>query len=223
MPAVEPETLLDVVVTVSPDDLGESAVGRRVLRVLDGAVGPLRVEVVAAAEIVFRAGAADGREFLVAVEEELDLALAPPAVVVHSPGHVRADILPPAFDPVEDRVNVFVRQGIDPPELRVKISRVIGNVRQGVVDLVVDREILLGDILERDPESLPEGHRPVAVEGPPGVDADGERGDLGVLPPAAGEEIAHRALDRRLGLAVPIEPDDGEPPGPGRRQPDLLD
>ena len=57
----------------------------------------------------------------------------------------------------------------------------------------------------------------------PGLTQTGQRGDLGVLAPAAGEEVADRAFDRGLGLAVPVDAQDGEAPGAGRGQPDLLD
>ena len=55
----------------------------------------------------------------------------------------------------------------------------------------------------RDPAALAEGHLPVAVERAAGIDADGQRGDLGVLAPAAGEEVADRALDRRAAPGRP--------------------
>ena len=72
---------------------------------------------------------------------------------------------------------------------------------------------------------LAEGHRPVAVERAARIDAHGQRVDLAVLAPAAGEEVAHRHFDRRLGLAVPVEAEDVEPRlvERGGRHPDLLD
>src|SRR6185437_10184493 len=81
VPAVEAEALLRSVDAIGPDHLRHARVGGGELAVLAllAAVDNARVEVVGAAEVVFRAGAADGRELGVAVHEELDLALAPPA------------------------------------------------------------------------------------------------------------------------------------------------
>src|SRR4029077_12204251 len=104
VPAVEAEALLRAVGAVRADHLGQAAIvggeldiGARKLPV-DGA----EVEIVGAAEIVLRAGAADGREGAVAIEEEFDLALAPPAGIVDAPGHVGADIVAVPADAVED-------------------------------------------------------------------------------------------------------------------------
>ena len=70
---------------------------------------------------------------------------------------------------------------------------------------------------------LAEGHLPVAVERAAGIDAHRQRRELGVLAPAHAEKVADRALDRRLLLAVPVEPQDALAPVARRRHPDLLD
>ena len=67
------------------------------------------------------------------------------------------------------------------------------------------------EILDGDLRLLAEGHRPVAVQAAARVDADRQRADLGILAPAAGEQVAHRRLHRGLGLAVPIEAENVEP------------
>ena len=225
VPAVEAEPSADLVEAVGADDLGQARVGRRELVVLARAVRRLGVEVVGAAEVVLGARAADGRELRVAVHEELDLALAPPAVVVDAPGHVGADVVAPALDAVEDGVDVLVRQRVDAAELGVEVGGVVRHVGQRVVDLVVEHVMssFVADVLHGDLAALAEGHLPVAVEGAARVDADRQRGDLGVLAPAAGEEVADRAFDRGLRLAVPVDAQDGEAPGAGGRHPDLLD
>ena len=83
---------------------------------------------------------ADGRELRVAVHVELDLALAPPAVVVDAPGQVGADVMAPALDAVEDGVDVLIGQRVDAAELGVEIGGVVRHLGQRVVDLVVDGE-----------------------------------------------------------------------------------
>src|SRR6185312_5225401 len=87
VPAVQAEALLRAVDAVGPDHLAETGIRRRELGVgvrLAG-LADADVEVVGAAEIVLGAGAADGRELPVVVDEELDLAFAPPAGVVAAP------------------------------------------------------------------------------------------------------------------------------------------
>ena len=46
----------------------------------------------------------------------LDLALAPPAVVVDAPGQIGTDVLPLALHVVEDRIDLFIGQRVDAPE-----------------------------------------------------------------------------------------------------------
>ena len=87
----------------------------------------------------------------VAVHEELDLALAPPAGVVDAPGHVGADVLAAALHAVEDRVVLLVGQRVGAAELRVEVGRVLGHLGQRVVDLVVeDAEVVRVAVLDRD-------------------------------------------------------------------------
>src|SRR5208283_1854476 len=95
-----------------------------------GSVAPRSVrsggfKVVGAAKIIFRARAADGREFLVAVQVELDFAFAPPPWAVDFPGQVCADVLAMPFHAVEDGEDAFRFKWIFPAELRVKIARVL--------------------------------------------------------------------------------------------------
>src|SRR6185369_13006122 len=78
VPAIEAETLVRLVEAVGPDDLRHAGVGRVVFLV----AFLLQVfETIRAAEIILGARAADGRKLGVAIEEELHLALAPPAIV----------------------------------------------------------------------------------------------------------------------------------------------
>ena len=90
----------------------------------------------------------------------------------------------------------------------MEVGGVLGHVGQRVVDLVIQDHRLVGDIGQRDAAALAERHLPVAVERGAGIDADRQRGDLGVLLPAAGEEVADRALHRGLLLVVPVNAQD---------------
>jgi len=220
VPAIHAEPLLRLVDPVGPDHLVQPRVRRSELLVL---LGLLVLEIVRAAEIILGARAADRGELLVAVHKELDLPFAPPTVGIHAPSQVRAHVL--AFPPnaFQDRVILLGRQRVDAAELGVEIGRIGGHVGQHVVDLVVHPHRLMSDVGHRDAAVLAEGHLPVAVKRAAGVNAHGQRRNLGVLAPAHTEEVAHGAFDRRLLLAVPVEPQDALSPVAGRRHPNLLD
>jgi hypothetical protein len=218
VPAVQPEALLRAVRAVRAQDLGHAGVGRGELAVL-----AIDVEVVGAAEVVLGAGAADGRELVVVVDVELDLALAPPARVVDPPSAVGADVLAATLDAVKDGDDVALGQRVDPAELGAEAGRVVRDVAQRVGHLVVDDAFLDAVVGQGDAGALSEGHLPVAVERPARVDAHRQRRHLRVLAPAAGEEVPERALDGRLRVVVPPHPQDLVAPSPRRRQPDVLD
>jgi hypothetical protein len=81
VPAVETEALLALVDAVGPDDLRHAGIGSGEFGVGRGMalVDRADVEIVGAAEIILGAGSADGGKLAVAIHEELDLPLAPPA------------------------------------------------------------------------------------------------------------------------------------------------
>ena len=105
----------------------------------------------------------------------------------------------------------------------MEVGGVGRDVRERVVDLVVEAHLLLADVLHRHARATPERHEPVAVERAAGIHADGKRGDLRVLVVGAREEVAHGALHRRRGLVVPVHADNGMPPELRGRHPDVLD
>src|SRR5918995_541590 len=82
VPPVQPEPLLRVVDAIGAHHEWQARVGRAELLVH---LRLLVLEVVRPAEVIFGAGAADRRIRGVAVHEELDFALAPPAFAVHAP------------------------------------------------------------------------------------------------------------------------------------------
>jgi len=62
-----------------------------------------------------------------------------------------------ALHAVEDRVHLLVGEGVVPPPLRVEIGAVVGDLGQGVVDLViVAGNAVVGEVLQRDPRALAE-------------------------------------------------------------------
>src|SRR4051812_2305439 len=117
MPAVETKALLALVEAVGRYHLRQAQERRGVATVL----APGVLEVPGPAEIVFRPGAADRRPVGIAVQVELDLALAPPAVVVDAPGDVRANVVALSCHPVQQRVDRHGGQGIAAPPLGMEI------------------------------------------------------------------------------------------------------
>src|SRR3954464_8251579 len=122
------------------------------------------VEVPRATEVVLGTGAADGRELVVAVHVELDLALTPPTGTVDAPRQVGADVVPWALDTVQQRVHGLGRQRVAPPPLRVQVRRLLGYGAQPVVDLEVDDDLLVVKVLQGQLGPLAERHLPAAVE-----------------------------------------------------------
>ena len=218
--------MLRLIGPVRPDDLrqpgiggGEFDVGSRERR-----VDRARVEIIGAAKVILCAGAADRRP-LVAVEKELDLALAPPAGIVDAPGHISSDVMPAPANAVEHDIVLFERQRVRATKPCVEIGCVLGNVSQCIVDLPVDDRFCFGiAVFEGEPGAAAERHFPIAVERAPRIDADGKRAHLGVAAPSAGEKISERRLHRRLVLIVPVDAQDEIAPAHVRRRdPHLLD
>ena len=174
-----------------------------------------------AAEVIFRARAADGREFPVSVEIEFDLTLAPPVVIADSPAHDGSDIMTAALDLIQNRIDLLVGQRIDPPELRMKVSTVLGDVRQCVVDLMkTGLALFLIEILHRDPAVLPERHLPETVHPAVRIDDDRKgvqqnqrpfRPALGKFHPRRTEKVADGHFHGRMFLTVPVNPQDHLP------------
>ena len=220
VPSVQAETLARKVDHVGRQHLRQPRV-RAAERLIEMVFHVLKV--VRAAEIVFRAGAADGGEGLVAVEIELDFAFAPPVGAVRFPGQVRAHVLAAAADAVQDRVDLLGRQLMHTAELRMQIRHVGGHLRERIVDLVVEGDGLVVEILDGDLRLLAERHVPVTVETAGGIDAYRQRIDLAELFPATREEVAHGRFDRGLRFAVPVETQDQQAClVDGGRHPNLL-
>ena len=181
------------------------------------------LEIVRTTEIVFRTGSADRRIITVIVQIELDFTFAPPAAVIHAPGHIGADIVPHAFHAVQNRVYFLIGKRIYTAELGVEISAVFRDILQFIVYLIVIGDGLFGAVLERNAAFFAKRHLPVTVKCASGVHANGQRGELCIFIPAGGEEITYGTLYGRLPVAVPVKPDDRIAPFSGWRHPDMVD
>lgn len=223
VPAVESELLVGFIDLVRRQYLREAGVGRGEGLIF---VEVVVFEIVRAAEIVFGAGAANGRELIIAVQVEFDFAFTPPARVMDVHGEVGADVLAFAFDVVEDGVKAAGLERVFVMVLSMEISSVARDGGEFIVHLVVQSHafrIRAFHIFHGDAGAFAEGHGPIAIEAAAGVHADGERADLAIFSEAAREEISGGALDRGVGLAVPVDADDSVLPIASQRHPDLMD
>ncbi len=103
----------------------------------------------------------------------------------------------------------------------MEIPRVLFDGLSQVVYLVVDVDIVLRAVFQRDAEAFPEGHRPIAVEAGARVHAHRQRADRRVFVQSVGEEIPEGAFDSRYFRTVPIEAEYLAAPYPCGGEPDL--
>src|SRR6185295_3265859 len=78
------------------------------------------VKVIRAAKVIFRSGGNNGGMYVI-IQIELYFSFTPPQVIVRSPGHVSAHIMPPTFNTIQDHANLFVRQWVHPAKLSMKV------------------------------------------------------------------------------------------------------
>src|SRR5205085_2596682 len=106
---------------------------------------------------------------VIAVDEELELALTPPSGVVHTPAHVRANEMTAAAHTVENGVELLVPERIRAAELGVEVRGVLGYLGERVVDLVVEDSVGRAAVGQRDAAAPAKRHLPIAVEARPRV------------------------------------------------------
>jgi hypothetical protein len=128
MPAVETEALLALVEAVGANHLGHAEVRRAVF----GIATARDIEVPRAAKVVLGPGAADRREILVAIEVDLEFALAPPAGAVDAPREVGADVVAMTCDAIEENMGIAGAKRVGAAELSVKITQP-GDIKIGLV------------------------------------------------------------------------------------------
>ena len=221
VPAIQAKAHLALIERVGDGRLRQSRIGRGEGFIAVVPHGILKI--VGTAEVVFRARAADGGICVVAVQIEFDFAFAPPAVVIHAPGHVGAHIVAFALHAVQNGVHLFVRQRIHAPELRMKVGAFRRNGPHFVGDLVIQHKFFIRAVLHRYAAALAERHAPIAIEGGARVHAYGKGTDGRVASPAAGKKVTDGALDGRRFTPVPIEAQNRVAPGASGRHPDVAD
>ena len=159
----------------------------------------------------------------IAIHEEFDLTFTPPSGAVRAPAHIGPHVMSPSLDTIYDRIVGFVRHRICPPELGMEVGRIFRNIRECVIDLIIEGHLLLVQVFHGYLAAFAEGHNPVTVEGTSRIHTHRQRAYLSIFAPAAGKEIAHRNFDRGLFFTVPVEAQDRIAPISGRCHPDLLD
>src|SRR5438128_1995305 len=103
--------------SIRTDDLGQAGIRRGEFGVMRFTFVIAGIKIIRAAEIIFRAGAANRRKFSVSIDIKFSLAFTPPTAAVNSPGEICADILATAFDSIEHRVKPFCFEWIFAAEL----------------------------------------------------------------------------------------------------------
>src|SRR5258708_5259932 len=104
----------------------------------------------------------------------------------------------------------------------MKVSRVIGYLGEGIVNLVIYRVLFGVDVLDRDLAFFPEWHDPITVESAAGIHTNSKGREMSIFTPSCTKEIAQRHLYGRSGFIIPIHTQDGKAPGAGRSEPDML-
>ncbi len=170
-------------------------------------VGLAVPEAVRPSDVVLGACPTDRWVLLVAVDVELDLALAPPVAVDSRPGKVRPHVVTVAFDPIDDGEVLGRSSRILPAPLCVEVRRLRRDVVQGVVDREVDQYVLGMVVFDFDSGALGERHPKVGVEPRVRHRDDRFRLDLMEHPVAVTEEVSQGGLDGRVVLGVPVHSD----------------
>src|SRR5262245_25965860 len=116
----------------------------------------LVLKIIRTTEVVLSAGAADCREFPIAVEEKFDLPFSPPARVVHTPSQIGSNVVSPSLDSVQKNVVSLIRKRIGPPKLGVEVGRIVRHFSKGMINLIVERHALIIKVLHRNSAGLAE-------------------------------------------------------------------
>jgi len=110
----------------------------------------------------------------------------------------------------------------------MEIGGVFRDFIQSIINLIVNGHAVIErrDVFHGDLDAFPERHRPIAIEGITGIDADHQRTDRGknrFVSESRGKEISHRTFHAGVFLAVIINTQDGVTIIAGGSHPDLLD
>src|SRR6185312_11292636 len=98
MPAIQTETLCNIIMPVAPDHLRQTGIRTTefsVLAVFNACfIFLLRIKIISTAEIILGTGSVDSRELGIAIHKKFDLTFAPPAIFVGAISHIRTHVLP---------------------------------------------------------------------------------------------------------------------------------
>src|SRR5271165_1039993 len=204
MPAIHSESLLTLVKSVGLNDLRQAGIGRREYAVLSRRM----LKIPGATKIVLCSCSTNSGPFNITIQVKFDFTFAPPAIVAHAPGEISANVLSLTPNPVDDRMNPFVRYRVGAPPLRVKIGPVFRNLRQRVSNLVIETgHRICAQIFQRNECAFAKRHFPVAIECACRVHRHRQRSDIAAHTPTVAEKISQWHLDGRGFLAIPEKPD----------------
>ena len=135
------------------------------------------------------------------------------------------DVLPLAFDAVENDVLRLLAGAHAAPPRRMKVGCFRRHGFQRVIDLIEEpADVFRTLILDGDLGALAERHRPIGVEAARGIHVDHQRIHVVAKRVRVREEIAQRTLDGRRRFPVPIEAQNAVAIRLlGDRDPDVLD
>src|SRR3569833_1225024 len=97
VPAIEAKTLCYIIMPVSPNDLRQTCVRPAELGImalsLPIGIFTFCIEVISTVEVIFGTRAGYGRVFGIPIHKELDLAFAPPTILIRPVSHIGTHIL----------------------------------------------------------------------------------------------------------------------------------
>src|SRR6266487_2535907 len=190
VPAIHTEALLTTIESIGFNHLRQTQKRRGVDAVFPSGM----FEVPRTTEIIFCSCTANCGKILVAVQVEFDLALAPPASIIRLPCKIGTNVLSFAPYTIQQRMHLFITSRIATAPLDMKISNICRNVRQRIIDLVVEHNIFKAEIFNGHTSTLTKRHLPVGVHSTSRVDCDWKGVDIATLTPAIRKKIAERTF-----------------------------
>ena len=96
---------------------------------------------------------------------------------------------------------------------------------QPIVDLVIERAVLVGYVLDLEPSAFAERHFKIGVQPVARIDADscGNEREILLIGGRRAEKVAKRTFDARYRAVVPIDTQNGEASREGTGAPDVPD
>ncbi len=161
MPAIQTKAGIGFVGAIGSDHLVKAGICSGKFPVLTS-----HIEIVGTTEIIFCSRSADGGKLLVPIHKEFYLTFAPPSIVIHLPCQKGAHILALTCNAIHNGIGLFVFIGIRSSELGMKVSRIIRNISEHIIYLIIQAGSSHINVLHGNPAFFLEGHLPVAVKGP---------------------------------------------------------